>query len=100
MADMYLLEDLKKACVKNLLDNLDILSCISTLVLVDRHLPPSSTVREGIIKFMTCKAAQVVEVEDYRKLVDNYPGLAMELMKAVGRRGEEHRCQYCLVEYK
>jgi len=101
LADMYLLEELKKACVKELLSCLDISTCISTFVMVDRYLPQSSTVRKEIIKFMTCKAADVVEEGECDKLVDNYPDLAKELMKAVGRRvKEEHNCQYCLVNYK
>jgi len=101
-AEMYQIPSLKEACMQNLVESLDVPSCISTFILVDRFLPHGGEVREKVVKFMMCKAAEVVDLEACDKLVDTYPSLTKELMKAIGKKGskEKHRCQFCVVSYK
>jgi len=101
IANMHLLQPLVEACMKNIVDNLDVSSCISTFMLVDRYVPQDLGMREVVIRFMQCKATEVVEVEDWDKLVDSHPALAKELVRAIARATKEkHRCQFCLVSYK
>jgi len=101
IANMHLLQPLVEACLKNIVDNLDVSSCISTFMLVDRYVPQDLGIREVVIRFMQCKATEVVEVEDWDKLVDSHPALAKELVRAIARATKEkHRCQFCLVSYK
>ena len=37
LAEMYLLDSLKEACLKSLMDRLDVSSCISTFIMADRY---------------------------------------------------------------
>ena len=99
-AEMYQIPSLKKACMENLLEGLTVPSCISTFVMVDRFLPHGGEVREKVVMFMKCKADEIVDLEDCGQLVDTYPALAKELMKAIGKRTKEkHSCQFCVVSY-
>jgi len=101
IANMHLLHPLVEACLKNIVDNLDVSSCISTFMLVDRYMPQDLNIREVVIKFLQCKATEVVEVEDWDKLGDSHPALAKELVRAIARATKEkHKCQFCLVSYK
>ena len=96
IANMHLLHPLVEACLKNIVDNLDVSSCISTFMLVDRYMPQDLNLREVVIMFMQCKAIEVVEVEDWDKLVASHPALAKELVRALARATKEkHKCQFC-----
>ena len=98
IANMHQLHPLVEACLKNLVDNLDVPSCISTFMLVDRYMPQN--MREIVIKFMQCKAIGVVEQEDWIKLMEKKSDLAQELVRALARETKErHKCQFCLVSY-
>ena len=49
---------------------------------------------------MKCKAGEVVDLEDWDKLVDNHPALAKELMRVIAKASKEkHKCQFCVVSY-
>jgi len=101
VAEMYLLDHLKEACVKSLIERLEVSSCISTFIMADRYNLNGGDLKELVIKFMKCKAEEVVETEDCDKLVDNYPALAKELMKAMVKGSKEkHTCQFCVFSYK
>jgi len=99
-ADMYQLDELKEACVDILVNSLDVSTCITTLILADRFIPHVVSVREDIIKFMKCKAVEVVDEEDWDKLMDNFPALGKELVKAIVKSSKEkHVCKHCVVSY-
>jgi len=99
-ADMYQLDELKEACVDSLVNSLDVSTCISTLILADRFIPHVVSVREDIIRFMKCKAVEVVDLEDWDKLMDNFPALGKELVKAIVKSSKEkHVCKHCVVSY-
>jgi len=98
IASMHQLQPVMEACLRNLVDHLDISSCISTFMLVDRYLPQDQHLRKMVIMFMQCKAVEVVEEEDMVKLMDSNPVLAHELMRAIARATKErHKCQFCVV---
>jgi len=101
LAVKYQLESLKDACSDYLIASLDVQTCISTFVMVDRYLPQDYKVREKVILFMKCKALEVVESEDWDKLIVDHPLLASELTRAVVRakQVEKHKCQFCVVSY-
>lgn len=104
IADMHQLHPLMEACLKNLIGSLDVPSCISTFILVDRYQTQNRNMREMVIEFMKCKTTEVVKEEDCDKLVDSHPALAKELMRAIGSKVEElskekHRCKFCVVAY-
>ena len=70
-------------------------------MLVDRYMPQDWNLREVVIKYIQCNATEVVEVEDWDKLLDSNRALAKELMRAIaGRSKEKHKCQFCVVTYK
>jgi len=105
IADMHQLHPLIEACLKNLIESLDVPSCISTFILVDRYQPQNRNMREMVIEFIKCKTIEVVKEEDCDKLVDSHPALAKELVRAIGSKVEElnkekHRCKFCVVTYK
>jgi len=81
IASMHQLHPVVEACLKNLVEGLDVPSCISTLMLVDRYLPQDQNMREMVIMFMQCKAKEVVEEEDMIKLIKSNPVLAQELIR-------------------
>jgi len=98
IAEMYLLDHLKEACLKCLVDRLEVSSCISTFIMADRYNLKGGDLKELVIKFMKCKAEEVVEMEDWDKLVDNHPALAKILMKAMVKGNKEkHKCQFCVL---
>jgi len=100
IADMYQLQPVVEACVKNLVDSLEVSSCIPTLVLVDRYLPQDQNMREMVITFMKCKAMEVVEEEDWVKLMNRSPDLAQKVVRALAREAKEkHKCGFCIVSY-
>ena len=43
IAEMYLLDHLKEACVKSLVERLEVSTCISTFIMADRYLPSGGT---------------------------------------------------------
>ena len=99
-ADMYELGALKEACVTILVESLDVSTCISTLIMVDRYIPHVVSVREEVIRFIKCKAEELVDFEDWDKLMDTFPALRKELVKAIVKGSKEkHVCQFCLVLY-
>ena len=63
-------------CLKNLVEGLDVISCIYTLILVERYLLHDLDIREVVIIFIQCNAMEVGEVEDWDKLVNSNLGLA------------------------
>ena len=67
--------------------------------MADRCLPSGGNLREVVIKFMKCKAGEVVDLEDWDKLVDNHPALAKEELMRVIAKGskEKHKCQFCVI---
>jgi len=100
IADMHQLHPLIDACLKNLIESLDVASCISTFILVDRYQTQNRDLREMVIEFIKCKAVEVVKEKDSDKLIDSHPALAKELMTALAcARKERHRCKYCVVSY-
>ena len=100
IADMHQLHPLMEACLKTLVESLDVPSCISTFILVDRYQPQNGSLRETVIEFMKCNAAEVVKEGDCDKLLDSHPALAKELMTAFASDSKKlHRCQFCVVSY-
>ena len=98
LAEMYLLDSLKEACLKSLMDRLDVSSCISTFIMADRYMPSRGDLKEIVIKYMKCKVEQVVALEDWKNLVVNHPSLATELMRALVKGSKEkHKCQFCVI---
>ena len=96
IAEMYLLDHLKEACLRSLVEHLEVSSCITTFIMADRYLPSDSSgnLRELVIKFMKCKAEQVVETDNWDKLMDNHPALAKELVRAIVIGGKDkHKCR-------
>jgi len=97
-AEMYLLDHLKEACVKSLIENLEVSSCISTFIMAGRF--NSSNLKEVVMQFIKCKAEEVMETEDCAKLLKTDPALAQELMKAIAKGSKEkHQCQFCVLSY-
>jgi len=100
IADMHQLQPLLEACLKNLIESLDVPSCISTFILVDRYQQQNRDLREIVIEFIKCKATEVVEEEDCDELVCSHPALAKELLRAIASVSKEkHMCKFCLVSY-
>eukprot|EP00092_Neocalanus_flemingeri_P021033 GFUD01022787.1.p1 GENE.GFUD01022787.1~~GFUD01022787.1.p1 ORF type:complete len:375 (-),score=78.34 GFUD01022787.1:99-1223(-) len=102
VADYFQLAILRTACAESILASLDVPSCISTFIMMDRFLPQDVRVRERLIMFMKCKAVEVIETDDWEKLVVSYPSLVTELTRAMvmGRQGQEkHKCQFCVLSY-
>ena len=99
LAEMYLLDRLKEACLKSLIERLDVASCISTFIMADRYAPSGGNLREMVIKFMKCKAEEVVAQKDWDTLVVNHPSLATEMMRAIVRGSDEKhkKCQFCVI---
>ena len=63
-------------------------------------MPHGGEVRKKVVMFMKCKAAEIVDLEDCKKLVDNYPALTVELLNIIAKGSKEkHRCQFCVVSY-
>eukprot|EP00092_Neocalanus_flemingeri_P093824 GFUD01119279.1.p1 GENE.GFUD01119279.1~~GFUD01119279.1.p1 ORF type:complete len:136 (-),score=27.56 GFUD01119279.1:76-483(-) len=99
---VYQLENLKTACVENLMASLKVTTCINTFIIVDRYLHADVKVKEQMVMFMICKVEQVVETGDWNKLMVSHPSLVTELTRSMGRRikkEEKHACQFCLVAY-
>ena len=69
--------------------------------MADRYLPSGGgNLREVVIKFMKCKAGEVVDLEDWDKLWDSHRDLAKELMRVIAKGSKEkHKCQFCVVSY-
>jgi len=100
LAAMYLLDPLTEACLKSLIERLDVVSCISTFIMADRYMPIGGPLKEMVIKFMKCKVEEVVTLEDWEKLVTNHPALATELTRAIVKGSKEkHLCQFCVISY-
>jgi hypothetical protein len=69
--------------------------------MADRYSLSGGDFKELVMKFMTCKAEEVVEKEDCDKLMDNHPALAKELMRTMAKGiKEKHSCQFCVLLYK
>ena len=98
IAEMHQLQPLKEACVKNMMERLDVSSSIPILILVDRYLPHSDNTREKVITFIECKVEEVVELEAWDQLVNTYPTLATDLMRFFIRGKGKHRCRVCILE--
>ena len=46
------------------------------------------------------RGEEVVEMEDWDKLVDNHPVLANEVLRAIVKGvKEQHKCQFCVISY-
>jgi len=102
IAEMYLLGHLKESCLRSLVEKLEVSTCITTFIMADRYVPSHSSgnLRELVIKFMKCKAEEVVETDNWDKLMDNHPSLAKEVVRAIVKGGKEkHKCQFCVVLY-
>jgi len=100
IASMYQLQPVVEACLKNLVESLDVASCVSTFMLVDRYVPQDRNMRGLVIMFMQCKAMEMIEEEDWYKLMSSHSDLAKEILKAmVKTTKEKHRCQFCVVTY-
>jgi len=100
LAEMYLLDHLKETCLKSLMVTLDVGSCISTFIMADRYVQSGGYLKEMVKKFMKCKAEEVVELEDWDKLLDNHPALAKEVMRSIVKGvKEKHKCQFCVVTF-
>ena len=100
IANMYQLSHIVEACLKNFVESLDVASCISTFMLVDRYAPQDLNLREKVIMFMKCKAVEVVDEEVWDKLMESSPDLVKEIVKAIaGAAKEKHRCEFCVVTY-
>ena len=101
LADMYLLDHLKENCLKSLMERLDVVSCISTFIMVaDRYMQSVGNLKEMVMKFMKCKAEEVVELEDWDKFVDNHAALAKEVLRSMVKGvKEKHKCQFCVISY-
>lgn len=56
--------------------------------------------KEEVIKFLKCKAEELVDTEDWDKLMVTFPALGKELVKAIviGSR-VKHLCKFCCVSY-
>jgi len=54
IAHMYLLDSLKEACLESLVKRLEVSSCISTFILVDRYESNGGKLKEMVIMFMKC----------------------------------------------
>jgi len=101
IAEKYLLESLKEACLDILLENLEVSKCISSFFIADRYMPSGGKLREQVIMFIKCKAEEVVGGEEWDELNVNFPALSKELMMAIVKGSKEkHRCQFCVVTYK
>ena len=101
IADMHQLHPLMEACLKTLVESLDLPSCISTFFLVDRYQPQNRGLRETVIRFMMCKSMEVVEEDECDKLVDSHPDLAKELLRAIASVSKEkQRCKFCVFSYR
>ena len=69
IAEMYLLDQLKEACLKSLVERLEVSTCISTFIVADRYLPSGGNLREMVILFMRCKGEEVVAMKDCHKYI-------------------------------
>lgn len=105
IADMYLLDSLKEACLESLVQRLEVSSSISTFILVDRYLPNGGKLREMVIMFMKCNIKEVVELDDWGTMEDEHPSVVKDLMTSIAKsklRSKEkhrHKCKFCVVTY-
>ena len=100
LADMYQLDTLKKACIGAMIDCLNVTSCITTFIMIDRILPVVAPERKTVMSFIFCKVLEVVDSENWSKLVTSFPELVTELFREMGERGRKntiHFCQFCVI---
>jgi len=107
IADMYLLDPLKEACLESLVQRMKVSSSISTFILVDRYESNGGKLREMVIMFMKCKVGEVMELDDWKMMEEDHPFVSRELLnlaaKSKLRSKEKHRhksCQFCVVSYQ
>jgi hypothetical protein len=100
LADMYQLGKLKEACIGNMINCLKVKNCISAFIMIDRILPVEAPERKSVISFMVCKVLEVVDSENWSKLVTSFPELVTELIREMGERSRKdviHVCQFCVI---
>ena len=97
LADMYKLDKLKNFCGEDVIDQLSIDNCISSFIIIDRYFSSDSRERELVKLFMRCKAVQIIESEDWGKMVKDFPEVVTEVVRAMlqGQR-EVHDCLFCI----
>ena len=97
LADMYKLDKLKDFCGEDVIDQLSIDNCISSFIIIDRYFSSDSRERELVKLFMRCKAVQIIESEDWGKMVKDFPEVVTEVVRAMlqGQR-EVHDCLFCI----
>ena len=57
LADMYQLDTLRRECISNMIEDLDVENCVSTFVMIDRLLPEDAEERNTVISFMICNVS-------------------------------------------
>eukprot|EP00092_Neocalanus_flemingeri_P014553 GFUD01015702.1.p1 GENE.GFUD01015702.1~~GFUD01015702.1.p1 ORF type:complete len:350 (-),score=76.69 GFUD01015702.1:121-1170(-) len=83
LTEKYQLIPLKFACGGSIVSSLTISTCISSFVTVERYFAPDSLIREKVDLFLKCNAKQVIESEAWDELVQKFPKLSRDLVRAM-----------------
>ena len=95
LANMYLLIELKSACLDSLLDSLRVDNCIETFIAVDK-IATKSKIRTEVLKYISCKVNSVIEDKNWDVFIKEYPALATDVVRSLGsEKMTKHACQFC-----
>ena len=95
LANMYLLIDLKSACLDSLLDSLRVDNCIETFIAVNK-IATKSKIRTEVLKFISCKVNSVIEDKNWDVFIKEYPALATDVVRSLGsEKMTKHACKFC-----
>ena len=95
LANMYLLIELKSACLDSLLDSLRVDNCIETFIAVDK-IATKSKIRTEVLKFISCKVNSVIEDKNWDVFIKEYPALATDVVRSLGsEKMTKHACKFC-----
>ena len=83
LATFHRLTELEKASKKELVRRLTAENAVETLVNLDKYAPDDGLVKKKVIGFIKMNARQVVEGEDWKVFVKNYPDLVTDIVKAM-----------------
>ena len=95
LANMYLLIELKSACLDSLLDSLRVDNCIETFIAVNK-IATKSKIRTEVLKFISCKVNSVIEDKNWDVFIKEYPALATDVVRSLGsEKMTKHACKFC-----
>jgi len=97
LADMYKLNRLKYFCGEKIIAQLSTSNCISSFIIIDKYFATDSKERELAKLFMRCKAVDIIESDDWGKMIKEFPDVVTEIVRAMLQgEGNVHSCLFCL----